>query len=114
MFILHDIPDDISKYKDSGSEFDDLYTPELHSDSSFSDKFELDFSGRFNSGHCLTDRPPKPLRIPTRLKTIEAPQEMGNSDAEIHISYDEKVNEQNIELAPDNSQSKLPSPDDDR
>ena len=37
---LRNIPDNLSACENSGSEFDDLYTPELDADYSFCDKSE--------------------------------------------------------------------------
>ena len=105
--ILHNIPHDASEFKDSESEFDDLYTPEVNSASSFSKKAEQEFLGSFISGPRSPHRPSKKSRTQNRLATTEVPQERDDTDDEIIVNHYEKENNQQIELAPDTSQSKL-------
>ena len=106
---MHNFLDGVSECEDSAFEFDDLYTPELNKDSSFSGKSEQDFSWSFNYSPRLIDRLPKRPRIQTRLETTKAPQEIDDTGAEINVSSNEMENNQNIELATDTSQSNLPS-----
>ena len=106
---MHNFLDGVSECEDSASEFDDLYIPELNKDSSFSGKSEQDFSWSFNYSPRLIDGLPKLPRIQTRLETTKAPQEIDDTGAEMNVSSNEEENNQNIELATDTSQSKLPS-----
>lgn len=108
---LRNIPEDVSEFEDSGSEFDDSYTPELDSDSSSSDESEQAFSDSFSSGPRLSDRPPKRRRIQNQLEATEVSQEIDDIDSSVNVSQNEEENDQNIELAPDTSQSELPSSD---
>ena len=73
--MLHCIPDDVSGCDDSESEFDNLYTPELDTEYSFSDESEQDISGNFHSSAYLPDRPPKRPRIQNQLVKTKVPQE---------------------------------------
>ena len=56
---LRNIRDDVSECDDSESELDDLYNPELDSDSSFSDEYESELSESIISDSDLLDSPSK-------------------------------------------------------
>ena len=77
---LRYIRDDISECEDSESELDDLYNPELDSDSYFSDEYESELSESIISDSDSPNPPCKRRR--TLFRTTEAPQEVDN-DVEI-------------------------------
>jgi len=125
---LRNIPDDVSECEDSGSESDDLYNPELDSDSSFGEdsdssfgedsdssfgeEYEIDLPERCNSSHDLLDRPSKRPRIQNQAESSEARQELNDTNAELSASQNQEENCQNIEVAPDAAvQRELPSQD---
>ena len=102
---LRNIRDDVSECEDSESELDDLYNPELDSDSSFSDEYESELSESIISDSDLLDSPSKWWRTPFR--TTEAPQEVDN-DAKINSCHNQEENDRNSDVALDTPQSELP------
>ena len=106
---LRNIAEDVYEFEDSRLELDDSYTPELVSDSSSCDESGLAFSGSFSFGPRLSDCPPKRRRIQNQFEAIEVFQEKDDTDFAVNVSQNEEENYQNIELAPDTSQSEFPS-----
>ena len=87
---LCSIRDDVSECEDSESELDDLYNPELDSDSSFSDEYESELSESIISDSDSLDPPSK--RRGTPFQTTKAPQEVDN-DAEINSCHNQEEND---------------------
>ena len=78
---LRNIFDDVSHCEDSGSEFDDLQTPDLVSNYSCSDDSEQDFSRSFNCGLGLCGhKQHKQPRFQNQREKIITPQEMDDID----------------------------------
>jgi len=77
---LRNIPDDVSGCEDSGSEFDDIHTPDLVSDSSSSDESEQDLPRGVNSGPGLRDHLPRRPRFQNQREKIIAPHQMDDND----------------------------------
>ena len=105
---LRSVRDDVSECEDSESELDDLYNPELDSDSSFSDEYESELSESIISDSDSLDPPSKRRRTPFR--TTEAPQKVDN-DAEMNSFHNQEENDGNSGVASDTPQSELPSLD---
>ena len=78
--------------EDSGSEFDNLYAPELDANYSFSDESEQYVSGSVYSDAHLSNRPPKQPRIQNQLDTTEAPHETDDTDTAINASHSKVEN----------------------
>ena len=87
---MRNIRDDVSECEDSKSELDDLYTPELNSDSSFSDEYESELSESIISDSDSLD--PLSERRRTPFWTTEAPQEVDN-DAEMNSCHNQEEND---------------------
>ena len=102
------IRDDVSECEDSESELDNLYNPELDSDSSFSDEYELELSESIISDSDSLD--PLSKRRGTPFQTTEAPQEV-DSDAETNSCHNQEENDRNSEVASGTSQREHPSLD---
>ena len=106
---MRNIRDDVSECDDSESELDNLYNPELDSDSSFSDEYESELSESIISDSHLLDSPSKRRRTPFQT-TDEAPQEVDN-DAKINSCHIQEENDRNSDVTSDTPQSELPSLD---
>ena len=78
---------------------------------SFCDESDQDILGSVHCGAHLPDRTFIQLRIQNQLDTTEAPQLTNDTYAVINANHSKEENDWNIELAPDSSHSKLPSPD---
>ena len=105
---LRNIRDDVSECEDGESELDNLYNPELNSDSSFSDEHESELSESIISDSESLNPPFKRRRTPFR--TTEALQEVDN-DAEMNLSHNREENDRNSDVASYTPQSELPSLD---
>ena len=93
----------------SGSEFDDLYTPELDANYSFSNESDWHIFRRVYSGAHLPDRFSKQPLIQNQLDTTEAPHETNDTDAAINTSH-RKRKRLKYRVGSDSSQNKLPFP----
>ena len=100
--------DDVSECEDSESELDNLYNPELDSDSSFRDEYELELSESIISYSDSLDPPSKQWRTPFR--TTEVPQVVDN-DAEMNSCHNQEENDRNSDVASDTPHSEFPSLD---
>ena len=108
---LRNIFNDVSKCKESESVCDNLDDSEQDSDFPFSNESELDLSESFNSLSDLFDRFSKQPQIQNELETIEAPQEINDTDATLSASNIQEENEQSNDVTLSTAQNELPSLD---
>ena len=96
---MRNFPDNLSRYEDSGSEFNHLYTLELDADYFFSDESEQDISGSVYFAAHLPDRPPRPPGFKNQPNRTKAHQQTDDTDAVINASHSKEESDSNFELA---------------